>query len=210
MNPKVKDAIEWIICIITAIILALLIRYFLGTPTIVENKSMYPTLIEGQRLIINRTTKTFNQEYERGDIVTLEAPSVTRVANYDKDVDSPIATFQKLNNGFEEFLYYFLEIGKKSYIKRVIGLPGEHLQIKDGLVYINGNLLNEPYLQEDVITTQNGTFYDVIIPEGCLFVMGDNREASMDSRSFGCVPREKIESKVWIRFWPFDLFGPVD
>ena len=103
MNPKVKDAIEWVICIITAIILALLIRYFLGTPTIVENKSMYPTLIEGQRLIINRTTKTFNQEYERGDIVTLEAPSVTRVANYDKDVDSPIATFQKLDNGFEEF-----------------------------------------------------------------------------------------------------------
>ena len=210
MNPKVKDAIEWVICIISAVVLALLIRYFIGTPTIVENKSMYPTLIEGQRLIINRMTKTFKQNYERGDIVTLEAPSITRVAKYDNNTDSPIAKYEEIKNPFESFKYYFLEIGKKSYIKRVIGLPGEHLKIQDGKVYINGKLLDEPYLQPDVTTIQSGVFYDVIIPEKCLFVMGDNREASMDSRSFGCVPYEKIESRVWIRFWPFDLFGKVE
>ena len=210
MNPKVKDAIEWVICIIAAIVLALIIRHFIGTPTIVENKSMYPTLIEGQRLLINRTIKTFGGTYTRGDIVTLEAPSIGRVSSYNKDEDSPIATFYKPSSALEEFSYYFLEIGKKSYIKRVIACEGEHLKIEDGKVYINGKLLDEPYLKEGVVTPQNGVFYDVIVPEGCVFVMGDNREASMDSRSFGCIPVSKIESKVWIRFWPFDLFGKVD
>ena len=210
MNPKVKDALEWVVCIVSAIILALIIRYFIGTPTIVENKSMYPTLIEGQRLIINRLTRTFNTGYERGDIVTLEAPVVTRVTNYDKNNDSPIATYREISNPFESFAYYFLEIGKRSYIKRVVGLPGEHVKIENGKVYINGKELEEPYLQENVTTKQSGAFYDFIVPENTLFVLGDNRDESMDGRSFGCVPIEKIESKVWIRFWPFDLFGKVD
>lgn len=210
MNPKVKDALEWVVCVVIAIALALVIRHFIGTPTIVENKSMYPTLIEGQRLLINRMTKTFNGTYNRGDIVTLEAPNTGRVASYNKDEDSPIALFYEPEGIFEKFSYYFLEIGKKSYIKRIIGLAGEHIKIENGKVYINGKLLDEPYLKENVSTPQNGAFYDVIIPEGCVFVMGDNREASMDSRSFGCVPISKLESRVWIRFWPFDLFGKVE
>lgn len=209
MNPKVKDALEWVGCAVAALVLALLIRYFIGTPTIVENSSMYPTLVDGQRLLINRTIRTFRGTYNRGDIVTLEAPSISRVEKYDKNEDSPIATFYQTSNIFEDFSYYFIEAGKKSYIKRVIGLPGEHLKIQDGKVYINGKLLDEPYLQDRVTTPQNGVFYDVIIPEGAVFVMGDNREASMDSRSFGCVPISKIESKVWIRVWPFNLFGKV-
>lgn len=210
MDPKVKDAFEWAACVIAAIVLALLIRYFIGTPTIVENSSMYPTLIDGQRLIINRMAKSFKGEYQRGEIITLEAPSITRVASYDKEQDSPIATYYKTSGIFEDFSYYFLEIDKKSYIKRIIGLAGEHVKIQDGDVYINGKLLDEPYLNDEVITPQNGVFYDLIVPEGTVFVMGDNREASMDSRSFGCVPIEKIESKVWIRFWPPNLFGTVE
>ena len=210
MNPKVKDALEWIGCIIIAVILALIIRYFVGTPTVVENSSMFPTLKDGQRLIINRLARTFGDTYERGQIVTLEAPSDTKVVSFNKNTDEPIAKYYEPGSVFERFTYYFLEIGKTSYIKRVIGLPGEHVQISDGKVYINGEVLDEPYLQNNVTTPEAGVFYDLVVPEGTLFLMGDNRERSMDSRSFGCVPFSKIESKVWIRFWPFNLFGSVD
>ena len=206
MNPKMKDILEWVVCIVVAVILALIIRYFIGTPTVVESSSMYPTLKEGQRLIINRLARTFKDDYERGEIITFEAPldNARNTRN-----ETFIADFYKTSSSFESFGYYFLEIGKKSYIKRVIGLPGERITIEDGKVYINGKLLDEPYLQNSVTTPRTGVYYDLVVPEGTLFVMGDNRESSKDSRSFGCIPIEKIESKVWIRFWPFDLFGEV-
>ena len=111
---------------------------------------------------------------------------------------------------WEKFSYYVLEAGKDSYIKRVIGLPGEHVKIENNKVYINGKELEEDYLSEDVLTTKYGVYYDLVVPESTLFVMGDNRPQSTDSRSFGCVPIEKIESKVWIRFWPLNLFGEVE
>ena len=108
-------------------------------------------------------------------------------------------------------MHYVLEIGKDSYIKRVIGLPGDHVQIYEGKVYINGEQLEENYLQPDVTTdTTNCPYYDLVVPENSVFVMGDNRPESTDSRRFGCIPLEKIESKVWIRFWPLSLFGKVD
>ena len=211
ISEKTKDIIEWIVCILVALILALLIRYFIGTPTIVKQSSMKPTLIENQRLILNRWTRTTKQMPERGDIVTLEAPSEKYVYNYDEN--NVIARYDnEPTNWFDKFVYYFLEIGKESYIKRVIALPGEHLEIKDGKVYINGEELDEPYLQEGV-TTQVGSdqpYYDLIVPENCVFVMGDNRNASTDSRAFGCVPLEKLEGTVWIRFWPLNLFGKVE
>lgn len=110
-----------------------------------------------------------------------------------------------------KFAHYVLEVGKESYIKRVIALPGEHLQIYDGKVYINGTELQEDYLQSYVTTsTDDCPYFDLVVPENCVFVMGDNRPESTDSRRFGCIPLDKIESKVWIRFWPFDLFGKVN
>ena len=104
----------------------------------------------------------------------------------------------------------FWRLKKISYIKRVIGLPGEHVQIKDGKVYINGEELKEDYLVEGLRTEANGQFYDFVVPNNTVFAMGDNRTESMDCRSFGCIPLEKIESKVWIRFWPFNKFGKVE
>jgi len=77
-------------------------------------------------------------------------------------------------------------------------------------VYLNEKLLEEPYLDEGVTTINAGQYIDVIVPENCVFVMGDNREHSTDSRSFGCIPIEKIESRVGIRFWPFSKFGKVE
>ncbi len=135
---------------------------------------------------------------------------LNRQNGYNKGTEEPIAIFYEPKGAFNEFFYYVLEINKKSFIKRVIGLPGDHVLIRDGKVYINDQLLNEPYLKSDVVTNRTGDFYDIVVPEGTLFLMGDNREKSMDCRSFGCVPISKVESVVWIRFWPFNLFGKVE
>lgn len=211
-KAKIKDILEWVYCIIIAVVLALLVRYFIGTPTIVQQPSMYPTLKQGQRLILNRTIRTTHSVPNRGDIVTFEAPSTSYISAAEADLENPVAQYNySFNNIFSKFRYYVLEIGKDSYIKRVIGLPGEHIKIENGKVYINGEELQEDYLQPNVVTEDlGGPFTDITIPENCIFVMGDNRAQSTDSRRFGCIPLEKLESKVWIRFWPLDLFGKVE
>lgn len=215
ISPKMKNAIEWGYCIIIAVVLALLVRYFVGTPTIVKQPSMYDTLVEGQRLILSRWTRTVNGEYERGDIVTFEAPTVASVSPFDVDMENPVAIYEySPKNVFTKFTYYVLEINKVSYIKRVIGVAGDHVKVEDGIVYLKHKgeteftKLDEPYLRNGVVT-EGKTFKDVVVPEGYVFVMGDNRAHSTDSREFGCIPIEKVESKVWIRFWPLTKFGGV-
>ena len=211
INDKAKDIIEWIICILIAFVLALLIRYYIGTPTIVKQRSMFPTLKQDQRLILNRWGRTTKQMPERGEIITFEAPSTTIVLQDDYNNDVIARYDNEPTNWFSNFIYHVLEIGKESYIKRVIGLPGDHIQIKDGKVYLNGSELDEPYLQDGVTTNMgNNIFSDLVVPENCVFAMGDNRDFSTDCRAFGCIPLEKIEGKVWIRFWPLNLFGKVD
>ena len=208
-NSKIKDTLEWAYCIIIAVVLALLFRYYIGTPTIVKQPSMYNTLEEGQRLILSRWTTTVKGTYKRGDIRTFEAPSQTQMSTFDVDMNNPVAIYDYKPKGiFAKFSYYVLEFNKTSYIKRVIGVAGDHIKIESGKVYLNGQELNEPYLR-DGIKTEQKVFTDIIVPENCVFVMGDNRPQSMDSRSFGCIPLEKVESKVVIRFWPLNKFGKV-
>lgn len=211
-NKIIKEIGGWIICIVIAIILALLIKYFILTPTVVKQESMYPTLEENQRLILNRLGRTFKQMPERGDIITFEAPTVTYRTEEDTDISNPIAIYEdEERNIFESFSYNVLEIGKTSYIKRVIGLPGDHVQIKNGKVYINEEELEEDYLQSGIITDdEEGMFSDIIVPENTVFAMGDNRNSSVDCRAFGCIPLERIEGKVLIRFWPLNEFGKVE
>ena len=208
-DSKIKDILEWAYCIIIAVVLALLFRYYIGTPTIVKQPSMYNTLEEGQRLILSRWTRTVKGTYKRGDIITFEAPSQTQMSTFDVDMNNPVAIYDYKPKGiFAKFSYYVLEFNKTSYIKRVIGVAGDHIKIESGKVYLNGQELNEPYLR-DGIKTEQKVFTDIIVPENCVFVMGDNRPQSMDSRSFGCIPLEKVESKVVIRFWPLNNFGKV-
>lgn len=211
-NKIIKEIGGWIICIVIAIILALLIKYFILTPTVVKQESMYPTLEENQRLILNRLGRTFKQMPERGDIITFEAPTVTYRTEEDTDISNTIAIYEdEERNIFESFSYNVLEIGKTSYIKRVIGLPGDHVQIKNGKVYINEEELEEDYLQSGIITDdEEGMFSDIIVPENTVFAMGDNRNSSVDCRAFGCIPLERIEGKVLIRFWPLNEFGKVE
>ena len=214
INEKVKNVLECIFCIVIAFVLAILIRYYIGTPTIVQQVSMWPTLQEDQRLILNRWVRTTKQMPERGDIITFEAPSKKVYASSDEiDWNYPVAKYEnEPTNWWGKFVKYVLEIGKDSYIKRVIALPGEHLEIKDGKVFINGEELQEDYLLDNVKTTASeyGYFVDLVVPENCIFAMGDNRGQSTDCREFGCIPLEKVESKVWIRFWPLNLFGKVE
>lgn len=90
-------------------------------------------------------------------------------------------------------------------IKRVIGLPGEVIAVQEGHVLINGEVLPEPYLPEPT----RGTYPPRLVPEGHVFVMGDNRSASNDSRAFGPIAYEHIVGKAWLRYWPFDQIGLV-
>lgn len=214
ISDRVKNILEWILCIVIAFVLAILIKYYVGTPTIVQQVSMKPTLIEGQRLILNRWMRTTKQMPQRGDIITFEAPTIKSYhAESEIDFNYPVAKYEnEPTSWWGKFCHYVLELGKESYIKRVIALPGEHVKIENGKVYINGEELQEDYLQPSVITKAsqpNDYFLDLIVPEGCVFAMGDNRTQSTDCRSFGCIPLEKIESKVWIRFWPLNLWGEV-
>lgn len=209
ITPKMKNILEWIYCIIIAVVLALAVKYFIGTPTIVQQPSMNNTLAEGQRLILNRLTRTFKGKYNRGDIVTFEAPTISKVTLSDLDQKNPVAVYSYEPKGIiEKFNYYVLEITKVSYIKRVIGVEGDHIKIAEGKVYLNGEELKEEYVAEGAVTLSD-RYVDITVPEGYIFVMGDNREHSTDSRSFGCIPIEKVESKVWIRFWPLNKFGKV-
>ena len=209
-NHTLTEIFEWLICIIVAIVLALIVRYFIVTPTIVKMTSMFPTLKPNERLILNRTIRINNYIPTRGDIITFEAPTLkTLGSQIENPNENPKAIYEnEPSNIFSKFTYYVLEIGKQSYIKRVIGLPGEHIEIKNGKVYINGEELQEDYLQEGVITKleQYAVLDDFIVPDGYVFAMGDNRIASTDCRDFGCVPISKIESIVLFRFWPLNKF----
>lgn len=210
-KSKVQDVIEWILCFIIAVVIAILFKYYIGTPTIVKQPSMYPTLQENQRLWLNRWNRTIKKLPEKGDIITFEAPTTT-VLSQEELQKSSIARYEGGPTSLlGKFSFYFLENGKFSYIKRVIGVPGDHVVIKDNKVYINDKEFDEPYLQPGVVTDNGrGICTDIVVPENSVFVMGDNRTQSTDSRCFGCVPLEKIESKVWIRIWPLDKFGKID
>ena len=212
MNEKVKEILEWVYCIIIAVILALIFRYYIGTPTIVKQVSMYPTLKQDQRLWLNRWNRTIKKLPERGDIITFESPSKLYYTESELDISNPIAKYEyEPKNFLEGFVYNVLEINKTSFIKRVIALPGEHVKIENGKVYINGEELEEDYLQAGIETNVPETgFSEFTVPENTVFAMGDNRPQSTDCRSFGCIPLEKIESKVALRIWPLNVFGKVD
>ena len=195
-----KEAIEWIICTIIALILVLSLKYFALCPTVVKMSSMYPTLKDEQRLMLNRTHRIGLTEINRGDIITFEAPIQT--GNIDQS--SPKAVYDSTEHGIiYNFLYYVIETPKLSYIKRVIGIAGDHIEIKNSKVYLNGNELDEPYLSSDIETT-SPAYTDFIVPEGYVFAIGDNRNNSVDCRNFGCIPLEKVEGKLWFRFWPLN------
>lgn len=197
----IREVFEWIMCFFAAFVVAALIRYFLFTPTLVMQTSMTPTILNQERVLINRTVRTFKLPIFRGDIVTFEMPLATD--------ENGVAVYDDVEGVWAFLVHDVLEAGKISYIKRVIGVAGDHVLIKDGKVYVNDNKLSEVYLN-GVETPITGDYYDIVVPEDCIFVMGDNRGGSTDSRVFGCIPIEKVEGRVKTRIWPFSKFGKID
>lgn len=203
-----KEILEWCFCIFLALIIALVTRYYIFTSTMVKQTSMYPTLKENQRVLLSRTKRITNGQYKRGDIITFEAPSEVK-KGIDVDLSNKVAIYNyEPESVMEKLAYYVLELTKMSYIKRVIAIEGDRVQIANDKVYVNGEELIEEYLPEGT-TTKIVYYNDVVVPEGCVFVMGDNRDESMDSRTFGCIPLEKVEGKVLLRYWPITQFGTV-
>jgi signal peptidase I len=163
---------EWIKAILIALALVGLIRIFLFTPTIVSGESMEPNFFDKERLIVNKIIYDFRTP-QRGEVIVFHSP-------YGRD-----------------------------YIKRVIALPGETVRVEDDDVFINGERLKEPYIEEIVKETQaRGQKYNTHdypereVPEGTVFVLGDNRPISQDSRSIGFVEQEDIVGRADLVFWP--------
>lgn len=102
-------------------------------------------------------------------------------------------------------VHYPNDTDDKAYVKRVIGLPGETIEIKDSTVYINGTPLEENYISQ----TPYRDMEAVTVPEGCVFVMGDNRANSKDSRAVGCIAHSEIVGNAMFIIWPFDEIGEI-
>lgn len=210
-NKKTKEIFEWIVCILIALIIVAIIKSFVGFPTVVSGASMDSTLLDKQRLWVSRIAIEIDKYPERGDIITFEAPSTTYVTKAMANLDNPVAIYDENSEGiFSKLTSSLSIINSTSYIKRVIGLPGDHIEIKDGKVYLNEEVLYEQYLDIGTVTNSaDGCFTDVIVPDGYVYVLGDNREVSGDSRRFGCIPIEKIEGKAVFRFWPLNKIGTI-
>lgn len=179
--------------ILMAFALALLIKSLLIQAFWIPTGSMEPTLVPGDRVIVAKVPYYFHDP-RRGDIIVFEEPD---------PADEP-------ERGVLGALTHWLGQGlgftapdNPDYIKRVIGEPGDVVSARRGHVYVNGVRISEPYLTE-----RTERFDDVKVPPGKLFVMGDNRSNSLDSRfSLGFVPIDRVVGKaVWI-IWPADSMG---
>jgi len=188
-----KEIFQWVVAIFTAIMIALLIRAFIFEPVQVDGQSMEDTLENGQKLILYKLGYRFS-EPKRGDIVVLKVKE-----GFWGDI--PIIGNLPF---FRESDKFPVEI---DYIKRVIGIPGDEIDIRDGYVYVNGEKLEEPYVKGK--TYKKNLEFPITVQKNHVFVLGDNRENSSDSRyqSLGCIDYSKIKGKATFRFWPLDKFG---
>lgn len=193
MNNFIKETVNMLLSVLVAFFLFIFIRTFLFFPFEVVGQSMEPTLLSGDRLILNRLGNV-----DRFDVVVFPAPD---------DPDSG-----------------------EEYVKRIIGLPGDEIRYESDKLYINGNLINERYLEpskeelqkklkenpEQVNFTQitnDFSLLDIssgdsaVVPPDTYFVLGDNRQNSKDSRVFGFLNQETVEGTASLRIWPLDRIG---
>lgn len=184
----VKEIVSWIAVILLAFVIGGLIRRF-GIMTIqVDHSSMYPTCHDGDKVLINRMAYIVD-EPDRGDIVVY----IQEHGKYGMWIDAlPVVNPGEIN-----------------YIKRIVAIEGDTISFDGGKVYLNGELLEEEYLKEDLITMAGAAGDTIVVPEGHVFVMGDNRIVSIDSRSFGCVKVSDIKGKVFFRVGPMDSMGKI-
>ncbi|RAK19515.1 signal peptidase I [Anoxybacillus vitaminiphilus] len=181
MNEKIKnEGLKWGKSIFIGLLVVFFIRFFFVTNYVVEGESMMPTFQDGNMLIVNKLNNQI-EELKRFDVIIFHA-------NKNKD-----------------------------YIKRIIGLPGDTIEYKNDVLYINNKPVTEPYLKLykskliDGKLTGDFTLKELTgqktVPKGHVFVLGDNRLSSLDSRHFGFVKIEQVVGKVNLRYWPMNEFG---
>ncbi|MGB3200190.1 MAG: signal peptidase I [Nodosilinea sp.] len=160
-----------------ALIIALTVRVLIAEPRYIPSNSMDPTLHIGDRLLVDKVSYRW-QSPHRGDVVVFAPPP------------------QLARLGYET---------SQAFIKRIIGEPGQTVEVVQGQVLIDGQPLQEPYILEPPAYTLD----PVTIPTGQVFVMGDNRNDSNDSHVWGGLPQQNIIGRARFRFWPLDRLGSV-
>ena len=182
-RPALGCLFEIVETLVLTLLIFVVIQNFVAQPYKVQQLSMERTLEPEQYVLVDKLTPRFDP-YNRGDIVVFDPPT-----DWGDNAKTP-------------------------FIKRVIGEPGDKVEVRDdGLVYVNGVALVEPYLYSDEAggapqpTTAPLEVSSWTVPEGELFLMGDHRQNSSDSRAFGAVPIDRIIGRAWLRYWPLDTFG---
>ncbi len=164
----------------------------------VDGTSMMPNLVNGELLIVNRNAYDSYDLYGLIDwIPGVEHANAKEVTPFSEPRRGDIVVFQPPVNS------------NKPYIKRIIGLPGETIEIRDGGVYVDGELLVEPYIEAGTTECTGPYCGPIVIPEGQIWVMGDNRGNSSDSRVFGPVDIGSVQGETVITYWPLSEFGLV-
>ncbi|HPY64402.1 MAG TPA: signal peptidase I [Bacillota bacterium] len=173
-----RRVFDFVITVVIGVVLALLLTQFVIQRNTVIGSSMVPTLSDQDEVFVEKISRLFENGLKRGNIVTADTDETTA-------------------NGEGMII-----------IKRVVGLPGERVTIKNGDVYINGVLLDEPYLAEGVRTAPHHEKYaDVTLLKNEYYLLGDNRTNSRDSRDIGPVTRDEIAGRLILRFYPLSKFG---
>ena len=179
-RPALGCLLEIVETLVLTLIIFWVIQSFVAQPYKVQQQSMEHTLEPDQYVLVDKLTPHFDT-YKRGDIVVFNPPQ-----NWVQQDGQP-------------------------YIKRIIGVGGDTIALKDGFVYLNGTKLIEPYVFKDANDVTQPT-EDIIgagtwvIPEGDLFLMGDHRGNSADSREFGPVEIKDVIGRAWLRYWPITTF----
>jgi signal peptidase I len=179
------------VLVVVAFAVALLIKSLLVQAFFIPSASMEPTLRVGDRVLVEKVSYRFGRP-DRGDVVVFEKQfggvPPQEDDNFLRDI---VDSFRGL--------FGFPTGGEQDFIKRVIAVGGDRVEGRDGRVYVNGEEIEEPYLPEG---TQTSNFGPTDVPQGMIFVMGDNRGNSDDSRSFGPIEAEKVVGQAFVLIWP--------
>ncbi|MGF1470714.1 MAG: signal peptidase I [Rubrobacteraceae bacterium] len=195
-RPTAKKGGSWlefpIILIIAFALVFLFVRPYVVEAFYIPSESMTPTLEVGDRVLVNKFIYRFT-EPDRGDIIVFKTTEGVNNAVDGNPIARLIGWFQGKRDE------------RQDLIKRVVGLPGDTIAVRNGNLFVNGERQDEPYLNQE--TLDQSFFEETTVPEGKVFVMGDNRTNSRDSRFIGPIPEENIQGEAFLRFWPLSRVG---
>jgi signal peptidase I len=201
-KSPVGTLLELALIVLAALGLALGIQAFLVKPYRIPSGSMLPTVHINQRVLVNRIGMDFSSPHI-GDIIVFHPPK-----NYNQGcADSDEGENEAGQDAASACAVAWSQPSSETFIKRVVGLPGDRLSIRDGHVYRNGRRENDPYIVPCDGDAACSFPQTVIVPPGDYYMMGDNRPDSEDSRFWGPVPRAWIIGKAFLTYWPPDRIG---